>query len=92
MAGRPPKPLDQSTFAGQVAHLIRSARSSLSLTVDQAAARCAPPVPPTRWYAWENGLGALPNLDVIARALNLPPRQLIPDENPTAVRRTKPNR
>lgn len=74
---RPRKPVDQSTFAGQVGARIRARRLKLRLEVAQAAERAGVSVP--GWYHWEDGrhlpLDALPR---VAEALECSVRSLLP--------------
>lgn len=77
---RPPKEIDQQTYAGRVAAEIRRRRVKKKLGVDQVAARAG--VPEQTWYGWENGRTEPPlrRLPAIAAALGCKPKQLLPDE------------
>jgi transcriptional regulator with XRE-family HTH domain len=75
---RPPSPIDDSTFVGQIAAEIRRRREKKKLTVEQAAAAAGAPV--QTWYHWEKGRHLpLDRLPAIAQALGCKVRALIPD-------------
>jgi transcriptional regulator with XRE-family HTH domain len=75
---RPQKPIDTSTFRGQIAARIRERRSKLKLTGEQAAERAGVPV--QTWYHWEQGYRLpLDELPRIAQALKTKPRKLLPE-------------
>jgi transcriptional regulator with XRE-family HTH domain len=75
---RPQKPIDESTFRGQVAARIRARRLKLKLTGEQAAGRADTPV--QTWYHWETGYRLpLDELPRIAQALKTTPRKLLPE-------------
>jgi len=74
---RPTKPVDQSTFAGQVGARIRARRWRQKLTVQAAAELAGMPAP--TWYHCEDGRHlALDRLPAIAAALECTVRSLIP--------------
>ena len=78
MSGRPPEPIDESSFPGQVGARIRARRTRLKLSVATVAERCG--VPPATWYNWEVGRHLpLDRLPAIAEALGCKVRTLIPD-------------
>ena len=74
---RPAKPLDESTFIGQIGARIRRQRERQKLTVEEAAAAAEASAP--AWYHWEKGKHlALDRLPAIAEALGCTVRSLIP--------------
>ena len=78
MSGRPPEPIDESSFPGQVGARIRARRERLKLTVPKAAERAGSNE--QTWYNWEVGRHLpLDRLPAIAEALGCKVRTLIPD-------------
>lgn len=74
---RPAKPLDPSTYAGQVGAIMRRLRERRKLSVADAAAAAGVAAP--TWYHWESGeRSALDRLPDVARALGCQPRALLP--------------
>lgn len=74
---RPPKPSNESTYAGRVAAAIRARRTRKKLSVEAAADRAGMPRP--TWYAVESGRSlTIERLPAIAAALGCQPRQLLP--------------
>jgi len=75
---RPSKPVDTSTFTGQIGARIRARRERLKLTVPEAAERTGSN--DQTWYSWERGRHLpLERLPAIAEALSCKVRALIPD-------------
>lgn len=75
---RPAKPVDQSTFSGQVAAEIRRRRLKKFARAEDAAAIAG--VPLKRWFDWEVGRPTLECLPIVASALGCSPRLLVPKE------------
>ena len=79
MAGRPPKTIDESTYAGRFAARLRLLRTKNKLAVEEVAAAIG--VESYVWYKWEDGRRE-PSIDqfpAIAAALGCKPRQLLPE-------------
>lgn len=84
-----PKQPDQSTYSGRFAARLRQLREKAGLSVEEVVAlvtrhndsgRSSPAVP--SYYKWEQG-STSPHIDlipVIARALKLKPRDLLPEK------------
>lgn len=74
---RPTKPVDTSTYAGQVGARIRARREKLKRSVAEASEAAG--VPGGTWYHWEKGEHLpLQRLPAIAAALDCKPRDLLP--------------
>lgn len=73
-----PKPVDTSTFTGQIAAEIRRRRERKKLSVADAAEAAG--VPAQTWYHWEQAHSLpLDRLPAIAAALGCKVRQIIPE-------------
>jgi transcriptional regulator with XRE-family HTH domain len=75
--GRPQKPSDCTSFAGQIGSIIRTIRQKHGLTVEECAAVAEVSVP--AWYHFESGKIGLDKLPRIADALGVKTKTLIPD-------------
>ena len=72
-----PKPVDTSTFIGQIAAEIRRRRERKKRTVAEIATAAGVPV--QTWYHWEQASRLpLDRLPTIAAALGCKPRDLLP--------------
>jgi len=76
--GRPSKPIEEDTFAAGIGRIIRETRERKGLTVEHCADVAGVAVP--TWYHFERGRSiGLDKLPLIAAALRVSVRQLIPD-------------
>jgi transcriptional regulator with XRE-family HTH domain len=78
MAGRPPNPIDESTYAGRFAARLRSMRAKRNISVPDLAATLG--IAQSTYWNWESG-DRQPDLDSIARiaaALGCIPPDLMP--------------
>lgn len=78
--GRKPCELDTSTYAGRFAARLRELRDRRGKTVDELALSLGVAV--STVYGWENGTRRpdISQLPVIAEALGVKPRSLLPED------------